>query len=708
MKIVKFILIFLLSTNLYAQRFDWRGQIGGDDIDSVINLQIDRSGNVYTSGIFHGKVDINQDTTKKNDFTSKGLSDFYIQKTNPFGEFLWGKQFGADSIDKITNVKYFDNKLFIAGQFSKSIKFDNIDLVSKGKIDVFLAALDTAGSVLWAKSYGGGLNDTINTMMVDSKGIVISGIFSGNVFNQTTNGSFVIAKVTLDGSTIEWSKKISDAYKIKPFASEFDSKGNLVFAGSFIGENIDFNPSSTKDSILSSEKIPTTIVFTKDAFILRLTSIGDFISVKKIGGSSGNDEIYGMNFKKGVLAFTGKFKGSVVFGSAGSKVNVSKGDEDIFVACYNENLILNWAVNTGGLKNDFGSSIFIDSNLNVYATGTFFDGGKTVDFGNNFKLLSNSSLNAFIWKLSSAGLTLYAGSFGGSGIDNGTFIMANDEEEIFSTGVFRSTSTFYDKKLTSFGKGDVYLLKSLSEKDNGYVIDYAIEGVNPDSLPFRLEVAKKDIGNLPWYNKEYVLTNTKYTNGDTNTILIDKEQGPVDTTLVPYYKYASKACSDHKVGNKTDWFLPSLEELKLMYKNKKSIGGMKDYPYWCSSETDLNNANSVDFTNGNTKAASNKAERKYVRPVRKKMKNDGLNVNNVISFQITPNPTNGQSLISIDQKFVQNGVNVEIVNMSGQLIHKQQQNQNLINIDLSNYENGLYIIKLYNDSFNGITKVIKE
>jgi hypothetical protein len=165
---------------------------------------------------------------------------------------------------------------------------------------------------------------------------------------------------------------------------------------------------------------------------------------------------------------------------------------------------------------------------------------------------------------------------------------------------------------------------------------------------------------------------------------------------------------DYKVQNKDDWFLPSLEELNLIYKNRKKIGGMKDYPYWCSSETNLNNANSVDFTDGKVKSLSDKVERKYVRPVRKKMKNDGLNVNNLITINISPNPTTGKSLILIDQKYVQNGVNVEIVNISGQLIHHQKQHQNLINVDLSNYENGLYIIKLYNDSFNGITKVIKE
>lgn len=712
MKIVEIVLIFFLSINLYAQRFDWKGRLGGTDADSAVSIQVDRSGNVYTSGFFYGEIDLNQDTIKKNNFKSTGLSDFYIQKTNPFGEFLWGKHFGGDSIDKITKVKYFDNKIFITGQFSKTIKLDNVELKSKGGLDAFLAAIDTSGKVLWANAYGGASNDLFATLMVNESGIYTSGLFNGNIMDTTTNGSLLISKIKLDGSQVVWRKVLSDSYKIKPNSSAFDLKGNLILAGSFAGEKIDFNPSK-KDSLLSSEKKPNTTFYTQDAFLLKLNPDGEFIFVKKIGGTTGDDIIFDIYATKGNLGLTGQISGSVVFGSGtNTKTIVSNGKEDIFVSLYTDLGELTWIRNVGGLKTDFGKSIYLDSNSNVYTTGTFFDtDGKGVDFDPStkiFKLNSSNSQNAFIWKLNSFGDYLFAGSFGGSGVDNGSFIYANDEEEIFATGVFEEDAIFYEKKLKSEGKSDVYLIKSISERDNGYVIDYAIDGVNPDSVPFRLEVGKKDIGNLPWFNKKYVITNSKYTNGDTNTIIIDKIQGPIDSTLVPLINYASKACSDYKVQNKDDWFLPSLEELNLIYKNRKKIGGMKDYPYWCSSETNLNNANSVDFTDGKVKSLSDKVERKYVRPVRKKMKNDGLNVNNLITINISPNPTTGQSLILIDQKYVQNGVNVEIVNISGQLIHHQKQHQNLINVDLSNYENGLYIIKLYNDSFNGITKVIKE
>ena len=52
MKLVKIFLMLFVSVNTYAQRFDWKGRLGGTDVDSAVSIQLDRSGNVYTSGFF--------------------------------------------------------------------------------------------------------------------------------------------------------------------------------------------------------------------------------------------------------------------------------------------------------------------------------------------------------------------------------------------------------------------------------------------------------------------------------------------------------------------------------------------------------------------------------------------------------------------------------------------------------------------------------
>lgn len=50
--------------------------------------------------------------------------------------------------------------------------------------------------------------------------------------------------------------------------------------------------------------------------------------------------------------------------------------------------------------------------------------------------------------------------------------------------------------------------------------------------------------------------------------------------------YAAKLCVDYNLNGYDDWFLPSKDELNLMYKNlcKNGVGSFDDYGYWSSSE----------------------------------------------------------------------------------------------------------------------------
>jgi len=59
-------------------------------------------------------------------------------------------------------------------------------------------------------------------------------------------------------------------------------------------------------------------------------------------------------------------------------------------------------------------------------------------------------------------------------------------------------------------------------------------------------------------------------------------------------------CKAYTQGGYNDWFLPSRDELDLMYKNLKqnNLGGFQSLYYWSSSQGDYNYAWNQDFSNG--------------------------------------------------------------------------------------------------------------
>lgn len=68
-------------------------------------------------------------------------------------------------------------------------------------------------------------------------------------------------------------------------------------------------------------------------------------------------------------------------------------------------------------------------------------------------------------------------------------------------------------------------------------------------------------------------------------------------------------------NNKNDWFLPSIDELKQLYSQKRIVGGFLEENYWSSSEKNSNEAWMQDFNN-NGKKYDQKSKTYYVRPVR--------------------------------------------------------------------------------------------
>ncbi|MBU4502160.1 MAG: DUF1566 domain-containing protein [Nanoarchaeota archaeon] len=80
---------------------------------------------------------------------------------------------------------------------------------------------------------------------------------------------------------------------------------------------------------------------------------------------------------------------------------------------------------------------------------------------------------------------------------------------------------------------------------------------------------------------------------------------------------AAQLCDALNYGGYTDWFLPSKDELNLMFKNLKvnGIGGFADDDYWSSSVEDAGDAWNQYFLDG-TQYGNDMDLKRWVRAVR--------------------------------------------------------------------------------------------
>ncbi len=81
----------------------------------------------------------------------------------------------------------------------------------------------------------------------------------------------------------------------------------------------------------------------------------------------------------------------------------------------------------------------------------------------------------------------------------------------------------------------------------------------------------------------------------------------------------ARLCDDYTSGGYSDWYMPSKDELTLLYNNKNTIGGFATSGtrpiYWSSSQSDANFVHSRWFSDG-FQGTFSKNNAYRVRPIR--------------------------------------------------------------------------------------------
>jgi len=236
--------------------FVWARRLGGSSTTESHSIAADTLGNVYTTGYFLGNIDFDPGIGSFN-LVSGGGTDIFVSKLDLNGNFLWARRFGGSGTDTGSSVALDQGgNVHVAGYFMGTADFDPgigvLNLVSSGGSDVFVAKLDVNGNYIWAKRFGGLLQEYAYGVAVDLLGNVYSiGLFEAtadfdpgiSTSNLISYGSYdvFISKLDLNGDFL-WANHLGGSQWEFGYSIALAPNHSLVATGYF-GGSADFDPS---------------------------------------------------------------------------------------------------------------------------------------------------------------------------------------------------------------------------------------------------------------------------------------------------------------------------------------------------------------------------------------------------------------------------------------------------------------------------------
>ena len=321
-------------------------------------------------------------------------TDIYLIKTDINGNLIWQKTFGGYGSDYAHFIEQSNDSCYIIVGSTTSY--------GSGGSDIYLIKTDTAGNLIWEKTFGGVNNE------------------HGWSVQKTSDGGYIIA-----GSTNSFGAGDVDMYLLKT-----DEYGNFLWDKTFG----DTSRSDYARSVVQTADggyiiAGLTISFgtgTYDVYLVKTDEYGNLLWEKTFGGS---------NTHMGFSVKQTKDGGYII---GGNSLSFGSGDYDFYLIKTDSFGNLVWQRNPGGTENDFGRAVIEDAN------GDYIIAGFTNSFG-------NGEYDIYICKYDTAGNIIWEKTYGMSGGDWCYSIQKTDDNGFILAGFTNSTGA---------GEADVYLVKT--------------------------------------------------------------------------------------------------------------------------------------------------------------------------------------------------------------------------------------------------------
>ncbi|MGH1339606.1 MAG: T9SS type A sorting domain-containing protein [Aureispira sp.] len=438
------LLLFNHSLSAQALQTSWISTIGGSQFEENNSLAQAPCGDIYTVGFF-------QEQFGPLSTFGQDREDGFITKYNDQGVLQWVQQLRGTSTDRINGIAITDdNSIYIVGEFRNKLYYNTDSLVSKGRLDIFVAKLDSTGQFLWAFNAGSTQDDSAHDIDVLSNGnLVLTGYFQielswgMDTLQTNTSRDVFVGCVQPDGSPL-WASVMSGPAVDESNSIATDSSNCLYIMGSFR----DFL--YPNGAIVRSEG-------GVDAFLAKYDSTGQLLWAEVMGGPAGDQGRYvTVDADQNVIA--GGWISSYLSIPSTLTFIVGDREEDAFAVKYDPAGNLIWAKIIGGTFDERIYAIETDENSDIYFMGTL-DSLLVINGDSLRNRHLNRPTDIFIIKYDSTGNYKWGQTLGHYYNDFCYDLIVPNSQALYIAGSYQDTSIFVNDTLISAFGYDIFVAK---------------------------------------------------------------------------------------------------------------------------------------------------------------------------------------------------------------------------------------------------------
>lgn len=242
--------IFVAKYNANGQ-YQFAFSVGSSGLDVARGLGLDNNGNIYVIGDFNNTVDF--DPGPGTAFlTSNGVSDAFLAKYSPTGQYIWAFGFGGTPNEYGSKLIIDNAHIFITGSFTGTADLDPSagieNLTSAGGYDIYLGKYTLDGEYLCAFQIGGSEDDG---------GFALASI-APNVFCLTG----VFSNTNIDFDPTAGITNLSSAGAGDIFLAKYTWPDNIKPTGTITGDNICAGEQAQLTFNATAGTGPFTVVYT--------------------------------------------------------------------------------------------------------------------------------------------------------------------------------------------------------------------------------------------------------------------------------------------------------------------------------------------------------------------------------------------------------------------------------------------------------------